>query len=118
MAGLPPGGDGILDTSSWHFGVLDGVHKDCSMEQLRGGIEHWNNYNGQKVELAVEPRTLVPCERENPESLHRSVVIAFKTKDELKYFMKQKIKANLWSTQFLDSDERPAPRSSQVSRLL
>ena len=64
------------------------------MEQLRGGIEHWNNYNGQKVELAVEPRTLVPCERENPESLHRSVVIAFKTKDELKYFMKQKIKTN------------------------
>jgi hypothetical protein len=50
--------------------------------------------SGQKVKLAAEPRTLVPPERENPESFHRSVVIAFKAKDELKYFMEQKLKAN------------------------
>jgi hypothetical protein len=42
------------------------------------------------VELAAEPRTLVPLEREHPESYHRSVVIAFKTKDELKYFNETK----------------------------
>ena len=92
--GYFPGGDCILDTSSWHFGVLHGVHRDCSMEALRSEIEEWNKYEGQKVELAAEPRTLMPPDRETPGSLHRSVVIAFKTKDELKYFMKQKIHAN------------------------
>jgi hypothetical protein len=92
--GYFPGGDGILDTSLWHFGVVHGVNRDCSMEELRSQIAKWNKYEGQKVELAAEPRTLVPLDRETPGSLQRSVVIAFKTKDELKYFMKQKIHAN------------------------
>jgi hypothetical protein len=45
--GYFPEGDGIRDTSSWHFGVLHGVNKGCSMEELRGEIEWWNKYNGQ-----------------------------------------------------------------------
>jgi hypothetical protein len=68
--------------------------KGCSMEELRREQEKWNKYGGKKVELGAEPRTLVPPGRENPESYHSSVVTAFKTKDELIYFMKQQLHAN------------------------
>jgi hypothetical protein len=67
-------------------GLFDGAtpRGDRTLEQV------------QRSKSRTSSRTThsVPRERENPESLHRSVVIAFKTKDELKYFMKQKIKTN------------------------